>query len=169
MAKVKFGGVVKDICVQWIEDVKVGDLSSEPIILSNEEAIEKFENKVDGIITYNRDIFNRTDDSVITINNSVPRIIRRSRGNTPAPIRTQLNVEGIFAAGAELVNSFAIGKGKQAILSQYIGDLKNFETFEPGTLNISPKEVKITSSLDAIFKALSIISIGVTQTGQPGP
>jgi len=25
MAKVKFGGVVKDICVQWIEDVKVGD------------------------------------------------------------------------------------------------------------------------------------------------
>jgi len=107
-----------------------GNLSSEPIILSNEEAIEKFENKVDGIITYNRDIFNRTDDSVITINNSVPRIIRRSRGNTPAPIRTQLNVEGIFAAGAELVNSFAIGKGKQAILSQYIGDLKNFETFD---------------------------------------
>jgi len=25
MAKVKFGGVLKDICVQWIEDVKVGD------------------------------------------------------------------------------------------------------------------------------------------------
>ena len=25
MAKVKFGGVVQDICVQWIEEVKVGD------------------------------------------------------------------------------------------------------------------------------------------------
>jgi hydrogenase maturation protein HypF len=41
-----------------------------------------------------------------------------------------LNTEGVFAAGAELVNCFAIGKGKQAILSQHIGDLKNLETLE---------------------------------------
>ena len=25
MAKVKFGETVKDICIQWIDDVKVGD------------------------------------------------------------------------------------------------------------------------------------------------
>lgn len=25
MAKVEFGGIIKDICVQWIADVKVGD------------------------------------------------------------------------------------------------------------------------------------------------
>jgi hydrogenase expression/formation protein HypC len=25
MAKVKFGGVVQDVCIQWIDDVKVGD------------------------------------------------------------------------------------------------------------------------------------------------
>ena len=39
-----------------------------------------------------------------------------------------LNTEGILATGAELVNCFCIGKGKQAILSQHIGDLKNLET-----------------------------------------
>jgi hydrogenase maturation protein HypF len=39
-------------------------------------------------------------------------------------------VDGIVAAGAELVNCFCIGKGKQAILSQHIGDLKNLETLE---------------------------------------
>lgn len=107
-----------------------GNISNEPIILSNEEAFEKLEALVDGVVTYNREIYNRTDDSVVTINNSNTRIIRRSRGYTPAPIRTPLQMEGIFAAGAELVNSFGIGKGDQAILSQYIGDLKNFETFD---------------------------------------
>ncbi|HJX70845.1 MAG TPA: hypothetical protein VJ346_02805, partial [Bacteroidales bacterium] len=40
------------------------------------------------------------------------------------------NVEGILAAGAELVNCFCIGKGHQAILSQHIGDLKNIETYQ---------------------------------------
>jgi hydrogenase maturation protein HypF len=39
-----------------------------------------------------------------------------------------MNVDGIFAAGAELVNCFCMGKGKQAIMSQHIGDLKNLET-----------------------------------------
>jgi hydrogenase maturation protein HypF len=39
-------------------------------------------------------------------------------------------VNGIFAAGAELKNTFCIGNGNQAILSQHIGDLKNLETFD---------------------------------------
>ena len=34
-------------------------------------------------------------------------------------------VEGILALGAEQKNSFCIGKDSQAIMSQYIGDLKN--------------------------------------------
>ena len=25
MAKVKFGEIVKDICIQWVDDVKIGD------------------------------------------------------------------------------------------------------------------------------------------------
>ena len=40
---------------------------------------------------------------------------------------------------------------------------------EPGTRSMSPNEVKITSSRDAIASALSICSSGVTHTGQPGP
>jgi len=56
------------------------------------------------------------------------RLLRRSRGYVPNPVRTASSVEGIFAAGAELMNSFCLGKGNQAIMSQYIGDLKNFET-----------------------------------------
>ena len=45
----------------------------------------------------------------------------------------------------------------------------NKSSFEPGTRNMSPNDVKMTSSLEAMAMDLSIISKGVTQTGQPGP
>src|SRR5579864_8199363 len=40
---------------------------------------------------------------------------------------------------------------------------------EPGTRSISPNEQKIASGRFAMATALSINSIGVTQTGHPGP
>lgn len=107
-----------------------GNLSDEPIIIDNNEAIENFSSVADAVITYNRDIYNRTDDSVCMVVNGKGRVIRRSRSYVPSPVTLNLNSEGVFAAGAELVNCFAIGKGKQAILSQHIGDLKNLETLE---------------------------------------
>ena len=107
-----------------------GNLSDEPIVIDNEQAKKTLSKIADGILTYNRDIHNRTDDSVAIVVNERERLIRRSRGYSPEPINLKLNVEGIVAAGAELVNCFCIGKGKQAILSQHIGDLKNLETLE---------------------------------------
>ncbi len=105
-----------------------GNVSEEPVIIDDEIAREKLKNIADFIISYNREIFNRADDSVAFVVNQRSRLIRRSRGYAPQPIVISLKTEGIFAAGAELVNTFAIGKGLQAILSQHIGDLKNAET-----------------------------------------
>lgn len=107
-----------------------GNISDEPIIIDNKIARNELGGIADAILTYNRDIYNRTDDSVSFVVNEKNRLIRRSRGFTPTPTRLNLNVDGIFAAGAELVNCFCIGKGDQAILSQHIGDLKNLETLE---------------------------------------
>jgi len=107
-----------------------GNISDEPIVTDNKTAIGKLSGIADAILTYNRDIYNRTDDSVVTIVNKEERILRRSRGYVPMPIKLNLNVDGILATGAELVNCFCIGKDKQAILSQHIGDLKNIETYE---------------------------------------
>ncbi len=107
-----------------------GNISDEPIIIDNEIAHAQLGSIADAVLTYNRDIHNRTDDSVAFVTNNKSRLIRRSRGFVPTPTRLNLNVDGIFAAGAELVNCFAIGKGNQAILSQHIGDLKNAETLE---------------------------------------
>jgi hydrogenase maturation protein HypF len=114
-----------------------GNLSDEPILIDNEKALKDFAPITDAIITYNREIHNRTDDSVCMVIHEKERVIRRSRSFVPSPVVLNLNTEGIFAAGAELVNCFAIGKGKQAILSQHIGDLKNLETFEFYTESVS--------------------------------
>lgn len=107
-----------------------GNLSDEPIVIHNKKASELFGGKLTAIISYNREIFNRCDDSVAMLVKGQDMILRRSRGYVPAPLRTHLKTEGIFAAGAELVNSFAMGKGSQVLMSQYIGDLKNIETYQ---------------------------------------
>jgi len=106
-----------------------GNISDEPIITDNQTAIEKLSQISDAILTYNRDIYNRTDDSVVTIINKKESVFRRSRGYVPLPVKLNFDVDGILATGAELVNCFCIGKDNQAIISQHIGDLKNMETY----------------------------------------
>lgn len=107
-----------------------GNISDEPIITDNETALQKLPKICDAVITYNRDIFNRADDSVITFFNNEEKILRRSRGFAPTPINVDFNADGIVAVGAELVNCFCVGKNNQAFMSQHIGDLKNLETLE---------------------------------------
>jgi len=107
-----------------------GNLAEEPIVIENDKALTVFGSITDAQLTYNREIFNRTDDSVTRIIAGKERIIRRSRGYVPSPVKVLLNVDGILATGAELSNCFCIGKGYQAIMSQHIGDLKNAETLE---------------------------------------
>lgn len=105
-----------------------GNLADEPILLSNPSALDQFAEVCDGIITHNREIYNRNDDSVSVVFRGQPGIIRRSRGYAPSPIRLSFDAEGIFAAGAELTAAFCMGKGKRAFMSQHIGDLRNMET-----------------------------------------
>lgn len=107
-----------------------GNISDEPIIIANDQALAILGEKCDAVLTYNRDIHNRIDDSVVTIINQQERVLRRSRGFAPVPVNLGISVDGLLATGAELVNCFCIGKNKQALLSQHIGDLKNMETYE---------------------------------------
>lgn len=106
-----------------------GNFSDEPILISNEEAQEQFDPYVDGILSYNREIFNRIDDSVSAVVKDVSRVMRRARGHAPSPIRTGFDLEGILGTGAELTGSFCMGRGHLALMSPYTGDLKNLETY----------------------------------------
>jgi hydrogenase maturation protein HypF len=105
-----------------------GNLSDEPVIIDDSEAIDRLSVVADAFLVYNRDIYNRTDDSVMMVTGGKSRLIRRSRGYAPSPANLSLDVDGIIATGAELVNCFCLGKGQKALMSQHIGDLKNLET-----------------------------------------
>lgn len=107
-----------------------GNFSSEPILTDNIEALRQFSNITDAVIVHNRDIYNRTDDSVVRFIADKERIFRRSRGYVPAPVRTSLDTDGIIAFGAELTNCFCVGKSHNAYLSQHIGDLQGIETVQ---------------------------------------
>jgi hydrogenase maturation protein HypF len=107
-----------------------GNISDEPIIIDDLLAEEQLRSVADSIVSYNREIFNRADDSVIRFVARQKCIIRRSRGFVPGPVDLFCRAEGILALGAEQKNSICFGKGYQAIMSQYIGDLKDPTTFE---------------------------------------
>lgn len=105
-----------------------GNASDLPIAITEEEAEAQLAGKVAMILHHNRPIYNRVDDSVLQVCGGQPCLIRRSRGYVPEPFFTGAAVEGILAFGAEKVNTFALGKGETILQSQYIGDLKNWET-----------------------------------------
>lgn len=106
-----------------------GNKTDEPIVISDLQAVEQFLSCTNAVVGYNREIHNRVDDSIVFVSNNKSRIIRRSRGYAPTPLQLDFNCEGIAGAGAELTNTFCIGKDREAILSQHIGDLKNPATY----------------------------------------
>jgi len=106
------------------------NLSNEPLIADNQTAHHKLSRQADALLLHNRAIANRVDDSVVRIIDGQIQPLRRSRGYVPEPLPLNFTVNGILATGAELKNCFCIGKGDQAIMSQHIGDLKNYETYD---------------------------------------
>ncbi len=110
------------------------NLSDEPIVKDNEEAFEKLSIFTDYILTHNRDIKNRVDDSVVRIIDKKISFIRRSRGYAPLPVKLPFKLDKkVLAVGGHQKNTIAIGFDDKAFLSQHIGDLetvdacKNFE------------------------------------------
>lgn len=105
-----------------------GNLSDEPIILFNEEALVRLDGVADWFLLHNRRIHTRVDDSVVRILDGQPSVIRRARGYVPQAIDMGRSMNEVLAFGAELKNTFCLTKGSFAILSQHIGDLENYET-----------------------------------------
>ncbi len=108
-----------------------GNLKDEPISISEKDAEENLSIFTNTFLHHNREIYNRVDDSVISITEKDYTIFRRARGFAPYPvvIKSDKKTE-IFAAGANLKSTIALYKNNFAFVSQYIGDLDNVETME---------------------------------------
>ncbi len=107
-----------------------GNLSEEPIIADNEEALGRLAGLVDAFILHDREIFMRLDDSVVRAFRGEERVIRRARGFVPTPIDLGTELPEVLACGGQLKHTFCLTKGRFAILSQHIGDLENLESMD---------------------------------------
>ncbi|MDW8061618.1 MAG: carbamoyltransferase HypF [Nitrososphaerota archaeon] len=128
-----------------------GNLSGQPIILDDREAISKLGRIADYILFHDRPIVQRCDDSVVKIVDRMPVIVRRSRGYTPTPIKLKYRTDlDILALGCEENVVACIVKDREAYLTQHIGDIDSVESlsFLKGSiehfknlLSINPKLV----------------------------
>ncbi len=107
-----------------------GNLSEEPIVWRNEDALSRLAHIADAFLLHNRDIYVPCDDSVITTHQRHELPIRRSRGYSPMPVKLPVTRPVTLAAGAELKACFCLTRDNYAYLSQHIGDMENLETLD---------------------------------------
>ncbi len=104
------------------------NLSEEPIAIGNAEAFRRLSAIADDFLVHDREIYLRSDDSIVRRSAGATRAIRRSRGYVPVPIFLRRPVASVLACGAELKNTVCLTRGRQAFVSQHIGDLENRAT-----------------------------------------
>ncbi len=105
-----------------------GNLSEEPIAIGNEEALARLGGIADAFLLHDREILQRSDDSIIRMAAGAPMIMRRSRGYVPEPVLLARPLpEPLLAVGGELKNTIALARGSEIFLSQHIGELDNPE------------------------------------------
>jgi hydrogenase maturation protein HypF len=105
-----------------------GNSSDEPILFQDHEAVQKLSGIADFLLIHNRPIHIREDDSVVRVFKGSPLFYRRARGYAPRAVRMPFESVPVLAVGAELKSAVCLARGKQAFLSQHIGDLKNDPT-----------------------------------------
>ena len=102
-----------------------------PICRTDEDAVKELSGLCDAVLSHNRRILLRADDSVVDIYSGKPYMIRRSRGYAPLPYFVGPDKgRQVLAIGGELKNTFCIAKGNLFYLSPYIGDLSDVRTVD---------------------------------------
>ncbi|KLU58633.1 carbamoyltransferase HypF [Peptococcaceae bacterium CEB3] len=128
-----------------------GNARGLPIVKDNGEALRDLSPFVDYFLVHDREIVNRCDDSVVRVIQGSVHFYRRSRGYVPAPVALALDTEAdVLGCGGEMKNTFCLIKGRNAFLSQHLGDMTYLEGLEnyrralrhlQGLLEIAPRIV----------------------------
>ena len=106
-----------------------GNVSGAPICRSDEDALAEISGFCDVILSHNRKIRLRADDSVMDWLDGRPYMIRRSRGYAPLPFFVSGGFRGhVLGIGGELKNTFCLANGGLFYPSPYIGDMEDLRT-----------------------------------------
>lgn len=128
------------------------NLSGQPLLYQNTEAIEHLKGIADFILLHNRKILHPIDDSVIQIHEGEEDFLRRARGYVPDPIDSSKDISNIVAFGSQQKATFTIGRNGQVFVGPHIGDLENIETIKhyKERLNHLLKWLHITNEIAVI-------------------
>ena len=107
-----------------------GNATDDTITHVDADALNRLRGVADLFLLHDRPIEVACDDSVARVVRGTPRPIRRSRGYVPLAVRLPVpSSRPILACGGELKNTFALVRGRDAFLSQHLGDLTNERAF----------------------------------------
>lgn len=110
--------------------VTSANVAGAPLIYQEEEAIRQLVTIADCMVHYNRAIITPVDDSVLRVVAGKTVFIRRARGYVPEPIVLSQELPCTLALGGHLKNTFCLTRGKEAFVSQHIGNLTQAATIQ---------------------------------------
>jgi len=99
----------------------------EPLVIDDEDAHRRLAGIADLIVTHDRPIAARADDTVTMLVDGAPAFVRRARCQAPRPIPLARAVPPVLAVGGLLKNTVTVTRGREAFVSQHIGDLDTAE------------------------------------------
>ncbi len=105
-----------------------GNLTDEPICYVDDDARQRLGAIADGWLLHDRPIHVPCDDSVLQVDAGRELPVRRSRGYAPLPVRLPFEARATLATGGELKATFCLAAGRDAFMSQHIGDMGSLET-----------------------------------------
>ena len=129
-----------------------GNISDEPLICDNDEALSRLGAVADVFLMHDRQIYRRVDDSIVHFIAGRAVLLRRARGYVPAPIPIEHRCcEDIFAAGADMKNTFCLVKQNQVICSEHIGELSDAAVYH--------HYVKSVEHLQSLFEVAPTVGV----------
>ena len=107
-----------------------GNPSGAPICRTDDDAREALGPLCEAVLSHDRRIRVRADDSVMDFYHEAPYMIRRSRGYAPLPVMVKGFRGEVLALGGELKNTFCIGRDELFYPSAYVGDMSDLRTMQ---------------------------------------
>ncbi|SFT41214.1 hydrogenase maturation protein HypF [Selenomonas sp. GACV-9] len=108
-----------------------GNPAGAPICRDDKGAVEALSGFTDLMLSHNRKIRIRADDTVMDWLDGKPYMIRRSRGFAPLPFMLKNDFHGqVLGIGGELKNTFCVGSNNLFYPSPYVGDMSDLRTMQ---------------------------------------